>query len=172
MLRKFRNWRKQDQGVVAVEFAMIALPFFTLLLGTVEMSLFYASSVVLEGASEAAARVVRTGQAQGDPETAFKNKLCGMVDALIPCDALVYEAIVMPGNTFAEAEGLAPNYDADGELVPGGFNAGSASDVVLIRTSYKYTFFVPMIGYMVSGGSNYANLTSTVVIKNEPYTFG
>ena len=174
MRRMLKNWLKKDCGVVAVEFAMIALPFFTLLLGTVEVSLFYASAVVLEGASESAARLVRTGQAvdSGDPETAFKNRLCDMVKALIPCADIKYEAMKMGTGTFTEAQGKTPQYNASGQLVPSGFDAGDASDVVMIRASYYYNFALPFIGTLVTGGQgNAVPMTSTVVIKNEPYKF-
>lgn len=174
VLKRLGTWLKDDCGVAAVEFAMVAVPFFTLLLGTVEVSIYFATSVVLQGASESAARIVRTGQEQsGDPQAAFEERLCDMVSTLISCDELKYEALAMESGTFAEAAALEPEYDENGELVAGGFEAGSASSVVLIRTSYRYEFFIPFIGHLVtSGNGNAVTLTTAVVIKNEPYNFG
>lgn len=173
MLRRLKSWLKESRGVVAVEFAMIAIPFFTLLLGTVEISLYYATAVVLEGAAESAARVVRLGQEQGDPETAFKGQLCAMVSGIVNCDDIRYQAVTIPSGTFAGAQANQPQLDADGSL-KSGFDAGTASDVVLIRVQYKYNFLIPFIGNMITadnGSSGSATLMSTVTVKNEPYNF-
>ena len=47
-----------------VEFAVIAIPFFTLIIGIIEVGLIFWAGYELENATAAAARLVRTGQAQ------------------------------------------------------------------------------------------------------------
>ena len=174
MLGRIRRWLSRDDGVVAIEFAMLALPFFALLIGSVEFSLAFAASYMLEGGTVEAARLVRTGEAvdSGDPETAFKDRLCDQVSFLIPCNDIVYESIVL--DSFASASDFAPQYDASGNMVSQGFSAGASENVVMVRVFYKYEFMTPFIGNLVTngGGSSSMNLMSTAVIKNEPYTFG
>jgi len=168
------HWRKNRDGTVAIEFALTAIPFFLLVVGLLETSLLYAAATTLEGGTVAASRLIRTGQAQasGDPQTAFETLLCEHVDALIPCEELVYEAIVPPGNTFDDAEGIPPQFDGDGNLIPDGFDAGGVSDVVVIRTSYRYQFITPFVAPMFSNNAdNSTILMSTVTIRNEPYDF-
>ncbi len=168
------GWRKNRDGSVAVEFGLTAIPFFLLVVGLLETSLLYAAATTLEGGTVAASRLIRTGQAQasGDPQTVFEDLLCEHVNALIPCEELVYEAIVPPGGTFGDAEGLPPQFDGDGNLIPGGFDAGGVSDVVVIRTSYRYRFITPFVAPMFSNNfDNSTTLMSTVTIRNEPYEF-
>jgi len=177
MLRKLKEyWRSEDDGVVAVEFALVVVPFIILLVGMCEVGLFYASGALLEGASTDAARMIRTGQVQGasDPETAFKTELCNQTAVLIPCDKIQYEVIDIPAGSFIAAENYQPVIDSNGNLVPQGFNAGNSNDVVMIRTYYKYKFLTPFIGDMLSGhaGQDWLGQMSTVVIKSEPYNFG
>jgi len=167
-------WRRRRDGAVAVEFALVALPFFMLVIGLLEVSLMYAASVVLEGGTVTAARVIRTGQAQqsADPEETFRSLLCENVHSLIPCENLVYEVIHPPGNTFEDAADYEPQYDKDGNLKPQGFDAGGSSDVILIRTSYRYHFIMPFMGKLLSSASDMGvTLVSTITLRSEPYEF-
>lgn len=177
MLKHIRRYlSSENDGVVAIEFALVVIPFIFLLVGMVEVGLFYASGALLEGASVDAARLIRTGQVQdsGDPETTFKDELCKQAQSLIACDKIQYEVIDIPSGSFIDAENYKPVYDADGNLVPQGFDAGNSNDVVMVRTYYKYTFLTPFIGDLLSGkpGQDWLGQMSTVVIKSEPYNFG
>src|SRR5215212_11080297 len=89
-----RAFRRDQDGVVAVEFAMVALPFFALLFAILETALLFWSTQVLETAVANAARTIYTGQFQStndqtaaDIGTKFKNEVCKNVTALFPCDA-------------------------------------------------------------------------------------
>jgi Flp pilus assembly protein TadG len=140
------------------------------------VGLFYASGALLEGASVDAARLIRTGQVQdsGSPEETFKDELCNKASFLISCDKIQYEVIDIPSGNFIDAEDYQPSIDANGNLVPQGFDAGNSNDVVMVRTYYKYKFLTPFIGEMLSGkaGQDWVGQMSTVVIKSEPYNFG
>jgi hypothetical protein len=170
--RNLSAWRNAKQGSVAVEFGLAAIPFFMLVIGLLELSLMYAAAAVLEGGTVAASRLIRTGQAQksGDAQTMFEDMLCSHVSALIPCNELRFEAIVPPGNTFDDVDGVPPQFDADGGLNEQGFDTGGVSDVVVIRTAYRYHFLTPMLAPMFANNAdNSILLMSTVTIRNEPY---
>lgn len=172
----FKAWRKKENGTVAVEFAMVGIPFVLLLVGIVETALFFAAGVVMEGAANDAARLIRTGQAQAaaNPLQAFEDGLCTKVSPMITCTDLQYEVVTVPGNSFANVAALAAQYDADGNLVSQGFAPGGASDVVLVRVVYNYTFLTPFVGMMMTGSGTSSTMrhVSTVIVKNEPYRFG
>jgi len=176
MFSRIRGWLVKDTGSAAVEFALVGLPFITMLVGIVEMTLFFATGVVLEGAAADAARMIRTGQVQvsTDPVTTFENALCDNVGMLISCDDLEYEVLTVPNDSFSNAESMAPKFDADGNLISGGFTPGGSSDDVLVRVVYQYQFLIPFMGTLAGGSvtSNHGTLMSTLVIKNEPYKFG
>lgn len=176
MLKKLAIWRRQEEGVVAVEFALLALPFFMIIMGMIEISLFFAAGAVLEGGSAAAARMIRTGavQASEDPEATFSEELCDQTSMIIDCDDLEYEVIRVEPNTFSGAEEYEPTFDAEGNLVAEPFATGNSNDVVLVRAIYRYEFITPYIGAMMTGDPNQTWLRhmSTVIIKAEPYNFG
>lgn len=172
--QSLRRFMRCEDGITAVEFSLVGMPFVLLMLGIVEVGMAFAASSLLEGGTNSAARMVRTGQVQNsvDPEGTFRAALCGHVSSFIKCGDLTYEVLTVPDNDYSNAGGLAPNYNAEGEMLSGGFDPGEENDVVLIRAFYKYPFFTYQIGESMSGGSgNSMPLVTTMVIKNEPYKF-
>lgn len=173
--RGFHKWRRKEDGVAAVEFALIATPFFLILIGILEVAMFFAAGTVLEGGAAAASRLIRTGQlqAEADPEAAFRSALCDHVSAMIPCQRLQYEVIMMEEGTFGAAADYEPEFDDDGNLVPSAFSMGGASDVILVRTVYRYTFLTPFLGGIITGNANrnWSVHMATAVIKAEPYDY-
>lgn len=167
---------RDENGVVAVEFALIAIPLFVMIMGIVELSLFFASGLVLEGASAEAGRLIRTGQVQssGDPEGAFAEALCDNASAMLDCDRLQYEVIHIATDSFDDAADTPPNFDEDGNLQPRPFDAGNSNDIILIRTAYRHVFYTPFMGPMLTGdpSRNWSTHLATAVIKSEPYIFG
>lgn len=162
--------------MVAVEFALIALPFFILLMGMIEIALYFAAGTVLEGGAAAASRTIRTGQAQlsGDPEDVFETAMCNHVSAMLDCSRIQYEVIHVAEGTFAGSENYTPQFDADGNLIPAGFSTGNSNDVVMVRTLYRYSFLTPFIGTMMTGGvgDNTMVHMAVSVLRAEPYNFG
>ena len=173
MLGIFKRWKRNSDAVVAIEFALLAMPLLTLILGIFELSMFFASGSVMEGASAEAARIIRTGQVQAsaNPEDEFEQELCARVGSMLDCGKLQYEVIKISDGTFLTAENTQPQFDNQGNLIPQPFNAGHSSDVVIIRTYYKWTFMVPFLSVLLTGdpNKNWATHMSTVVIKTEPY---
>lgn len=166
------GWLGDLRGATAVEFALVSLPFFTMLIGMIETSLFFAAGNVLEGASHEAARVLQTGQAQqsGNAVGAFEDKLCEKVENMIPCADLLYEVIEIP--TFLDAADYTPQFDEDGNLVSQGFSPGGVEDTILVRVTYRYEFLTPLLGALMTGGAGSSMMhMSTVVVRNEPYEF-
>lgn len=170
-IRGLLEWFKREDGSTAIEFSMLALPFTYILIGTMEISLMFATNIVLDGAVQDAARLVRTGQVQeasGNPEDVFKNKLCEKANALMDCSDFQYEVIEM--DKFADFQNYAPSYDSNGNLQSRGFNPGGVNSINLIRVSYRYHLATPLIGDLLANGPNKSRLMiSTVVLETEPY---
>jgi Flp pilus assembly protein TadG len=153
-----------------VEFALLAIPYIFLVVGIIELAIMFAGASLLEGATNSAARLIRTGQLQqngGDPETVFRDALCDYATALIDCANVTIEAI--PVDSFFDVADFEPVYDADGNLQPQGFDPGGSNERVLIRASYRYTFMTPFIGPLLGGPDGSILFMSTIVLQIEPY---
>lgn len=169
----FRVWARREDGATAVEFSMMALPYFMLTIGIIEISMMFASANLLEGAAGSASRLIRTGELQqsgGDTAATFRDAVCEYAVALITCDDIVIEAQLM--DSFSDYDSLAASYDVDGNLVSGGFDIGGSSDRVLVRVGYNYDMMTPFIGPLIAGADGTVSFLSTVVLQTEPYDFG
>ncbi len=165
-----KKWLKGEEAATAVEFALVAFPFTYLLIGIIELSVMFAAMSTLDAATNDAARVIRTGQAQtsADPEQTFKDLLCNRAKVFLNCNNVQYEVIHMNG--FSDFASYPPTYDENGDLVSQGFDAGAVDDVILIRTAYKYPLLTPLMGMIFSDTSGNSKLfVSTVVLETEPY---
>lgn len=168
-----KRWKYKEDGTTAIEFSLLVLPFFMLLVGIIEISLMFTSATLLENATSAASRMIRTGQIQqssDDPQTLFRNEICDHTMAFVPCNDVVFE--VQQLSSFSDFGAIAPTFDSDGNLVSSGFDTGGSSDRVLIRVAYTYEMMTPFIGPLLAGSDNSILFMSTVVLQTEPYDFG
>jgi len=175
MIKIIRN----DDGVTAIEFAFFAVPFVFLLIGMIEIGMMSTAGTILQGGTDDAARIIRTGQAQqsADPQGLFEDRLCDKVNLLLDCDDLVYEVIkIDDGQGFGGVSDnmslIEPSFDSDGNLASDGFDPGSENSLVIVRVTYRYPLLSPFVGPFFSDkNDNTRLLMSTAIIQNEPYDF-
>lgn len=168
--RAARRFAANTRGVAAVEFALVATPFFLTLFAMIEVSMIYLGSIALDNGTQQAARMVRTGQIQGGGGAqVFRDTVCGESFALLSCGADLY-VDVRAYPSFATID-TAPPVDADGNPIPGQFNTGTAGDVVMVRTYYVWPVFTPGLSLFLGnvGSSGARLLISTTAFRNEPF---
>ena len=175
VLRIFANGHKGCQGVTAIEFALILPIFAYFLVGILEVSLLFFTSVIVDGAAQDAARKIRTGQAQlsGNAFTAFQNEICGSVFTY-DCNNMTYD--VKTFTTFSAVSLPILHLDADGNLVDEfdnpytpEFTVGGPGAISVVRVIYPYDFFTPLIGGLLGDSNNSRLMSTTAVFRNEPY---
>ncbi len=168
-----RPWFKRTEGVTAVEFSLVGIPFVLMLIGTIEMALMFTAQSVLQEATFTASRLVRTGQIQnaGGDQSLFRDAVCDFADLLIPCNRIQFQVQEVPD--FGDAEALPPaEFDEDGNLEDQGFDPGGVSDVVMVRVVYNYPIITPMMQpLLTNNGGTTRSMISTIVLQNEPYEF-
>ena len=192
MIKYFKPFRQNDDGVAAIEFAIFAVPFFFLIMGIIEMGIMFGAATVLNGATEDAARLIRTGQVSGSNSSAsdaFADEICNRTYALIDCDDITYHVVRMdPDDDFTVAFnnpssiGLPPIVEPTdpSQLSVSTFNAGGPNDRIIVRVSYDYPLLTPvgalasLLDSSTSEGlanrpGNKRLLVSTAILQNEPY---
>src|SRR6478672_6258118 len=89
--RLLRRLRRDERGSTAIEFAMLAIPFMSLIYAIFETSMVHVSGQVLQTAVTDASRKILTGQAQSGSWNAqnFKDEVCGRVKAMFDCKNLL-----------------------------------------------------------------------------------
>jgi Flp pilus assembly protein TadG len=171
LLRRFRRNRR---GSAAVEFSLVALPFFALLFAIIETAMVFFASQVLETGVQDSGRLLYTHQAQDSGMTAaqFKQDLCNRVSVLFTCPIDVDVRFYLPGATITITDPItAGSYDPSGFVyqVP---PAGSQATVV-VRAFYQWPLIVTGLGYNIAnigrGSSNSKRLlAATTAFHVEP----
>jgi len=188
-----RELRADQGGATAVEFALIAVPFFAILFGILELALIFILNVSLGVATTAFATQLRTGQVQAaglsaasssgvqmdlaDAKTAICNNL-----SLVPlatCQQQL-QLDVRPITAFSNSASTNPvngNTFNNSSLC---FYSGNSGSIVEIRAYYLYSIVDPMLlagfstvtNYVSSSGSSSGSfypITNVQVFKSEPY---
>ena len=174
-----------EKGSAAVEFAMVAAPFFMILMATIEVGVIFFAQSVLQNAVNDAARLVRTGQTgcftkdasnNCQPMTVnqFRTQVCNEISTLMPsCSTptsdLQFDVNAYP-NGFTGVTNSSPL--ASDKSLPNmtAFNVGNPCDVVLIRAFYKWPVFTPGLSFMLGnmGGGKHL-LATAAAFRNEPF---
>src|SRR2546430_7856838 len=116
-IRVVRRFARGEDGVAAVEFAMVAAPFLALMFAIMGTALVFFARQTLETAVADSARLIMTGQAQTQSLTAatFKNAVCARIYGLFNCSTGVYVNV----QTYASFGSITytPPLDSNGNLV-------------------------------------------------------
>lgn len=164
--------RRRREGAAAVEFALVATPFFFMMFAVLELGVVFLVDSVLENATLEASRIVRTGRADTEniSEGQFKAALCGEM-SVFEGDCLERADIdvrVIP--QFRNS--LPPSPIANGTLDEGALDylTGEAGDLILIRVWYSQPLVTPFMSQALSRlDSGDAVISVTTAFRNEPY---
>lgn len=168
-----QRFLRAREGAAAVEMALVATPFFALIIAALQLGLVYLSQSTLEIATEKAARSVLTGTAQaaGTTQQQFLSVVCSKLPALLSCSNLMVDAQVY--SSFSGSDTSAPTitYKADGTISnQWKYNIGGPNDIVVLRVLYLLPVVSGPLNFNISNMSlSRRLLMATAVFKNEPY---
>ncbi len=160
------------EGAAALEFAIVATPFFFLIFAIMELALVFVLDSVLENATLNASRLVRTGRADVENISAgaFKTALCGQMGALAAnCEARTdIDVRVIPQFRSAPPPDPIVNGALDENTLQ--YLPGDPGSLVLIRVWYSQPLATPFLSQAVSRlNSGDAVLSVATAFRNEPY---
>lgn len=167
--RPISRFRSSESGATAVEFALVALPFFGMLFAIMQTSLIMFANQTLQTMTSKASRRIMTGEiTAGAGIDAFKNELCKGIDIMFDCDNVMIE--VKSFTSFGSANPstfFAPTcFTLDSEDDPGAgcWDPGGRSSVVLVRVAYDWPF-----GINLENLDTKTRLVAVSAFRNEPF---
>lgn len=169
---RWNRFAEDRRGAAAVEFALIAAPFFFLIFGLLEVCLIFIMNTVIENAVSDAARPLRTGEAQqmGMTDIQFRQSVCSKFFDILDCDArlsidvrTVQNFASTPGGAVLDADGNLDNEDFR-------FEPGGPNEIVAVRVFYEWDLITPYLSQpLVNMAGNKHLLQSNAVFRNEPF---
>ena len=170
-LRRLRRRYRREDGVTAVEFALIAPVFLGFIFALFETCLVFFMSVVLEHGTQDAARLVRTGQVpHGITRPDFIDLVCDKATALPDCAARL-EVDVKVISDFGSGS-LSDPFDNTGNFITTGFgvDVGGPDEIIVVRTFYQWPLLTPGLSAALSNmPTNHRLLFASQAMKNEPF---
>lgn len=173
-----------------MEFALLAPVLFLLLFGIIEISMVMFASSVLENATTFASRIGRTGFSDGRSREEIivdevQTRTHGLLDpSQITVTTRVYSRFTDigmaepltkdvnnnksydPGDTYNDING---NGQWDSDMARSG--AGQQCEVVVYTVHYPWEVMTPLVKHMMPN-EGIINLSSYVVVRNEPFAVG
>ena len=181
-LRFARRFRKNEDGATAIEFAFVALPFFALLFGIMELAVvFFINSALVQATSDAG-RIIRVGnfQACGGADQ-FKALVCSNMSGLGNCWKNV-RIDVVEGDSFKtialpeippieERDDTKTGDEAIPQTPNGVFNTNASGDTMVVRSVLYYRLALPPILTRLDNppGSGSRRIVATTAFRNEPF---
>lgn len=176
-IRALAGFRKAEEGATAVEFALVAGPFFFALLATMEVAMVMWTSEVLDHAVAVAARKIYTGEFQssaanaglssGDLQKEVKKAVCTELGTLVDCGSINVD--VRSFSSFGSVTAPNPvNGKKEYDVSSYGYQAIAPKQIGLVTASMQYkTFFPPLsLGTLANGNRL---LVATAAFMTEPY---
>ncbi len=168
--------KRNEEGVTAIEFGIIAAPFLFLIVALLETALVHMTTLDLENAVKDASRQIRTGQAQVANLTAaqFKNLVCQKTILISSCAANPDLVIDVRSYDDFDTISIDPSelYDENGNFLGGeNYSLGSGRKVVVVQAFYKMRLLaqIPTIG-LANAGPHHRMLNAIAVFRNEPFS--
>jgi len=175
--RLFR-FKKNEDGATAIEFAMVAGPFFILVFMLIGFALYFFVMNSLDKGMDQTSRLVRTGQAQKSKMTVndFKQGVCNGAGKWVKCNKVEVFVQKFPNwqsitpQACLNSSGAQVTNNASGSD-PIATYSGTSSDIVVVTTCYKWEF-AQSIPYVKLGNmSDGAMMMQTATaFRTEPYT--
>jgi Flp pilus assembly protein TadG len=169
----FRHYRRSQSGVTAIEFAMVAPPFFALMMAIFEVGIMLFSEYVIEHGVGKASRMIRTGEVQAAAMGAaeFRTLVCGNLASYLDCETDLhidvrafndFDTVVLPSPLTNEGE-------LSDAVTGSEFDSGDPTQVVVVRVYYAWSLFAPGMTYMANMSNGRRLLAAGAAFRNEPF---
>jgi Flp pilus assembly protein TadG len=167
-----KKFSTSEDGVTAVEFGLVALPFFAILMAIIESGLYFFASQVMDTGFRDAARRIRTGQDASVSLATFTTTMCGLMNqstGLFNCSNLFIDRRVL--SSFSSvATGLPIDGSGNFDSSQMQWQSVCGGKIVQVRAFYEWPSYANILGSTLSNLSDGNILmASTAVFKTEPF---
>lgn len=171
-----KSYLSNGEGSAAIEFGLLAIPFFMLIFGILELAVILFINASMTHAVGEAGRQIRVGNFQacaGDRAEIFKQLVCTKMSGLGKCAQRLtvdvksgpnFQSIVLPDPPEAD--------DTDSEVPNGTVDSTTGGDPVVARAVYYYSLALPaqLTRLETKKGSGIRELRSSTAFRNEPFS--
>lgn len=175
-LAKARRFVRESRGVVAIEFAALAIPFALLIFAILESSISFAAQQVLANATDDVARQIRTGQVraaefESNPER-LRGMICTRLEIVVSSGCPGLEVDLREFDSFEDIAALEIEYTPDGDIDTSDFDVapGGSMSQNTLRVFYRWPVMTDLMRRSMSNLKDGKTLHfASVTWQNEPF---
>ena len=165
------RFRRNRDGVAAIEFAMVAPLVFALLFSTIEAGWIMTQSMMLDTAVNRASRKIQIGGTATTYEQ-FRKAVCDGAVVLVNCEKNLTLELTPIDKSADFPTTTAPCYDRKLDATPiTAYNVGNGSQIIYGRACVVVDPLTPGLGFALSmprDASGGMRLTARFAFVNEP----
>ena len=190
---RLRALARSRDGSAAIEFALLAIPYFIVIFAILETFIAFAAEELVSNAVDTMSRQMRTGQITFDStrptyktQTQFRQAFCNEISIIIRCsetEAATASKLyldVQSFPTFAAMPTAIPRMSADKysdlKISAFKFTPGGPGSINMLRAYYRWSIIVDLVRPYITGlrpvGSSMPSeylIVSTAAFQNEQY---
>jgi Flp pilus assembly protein TadG len=175
MARLLQRFRRNKDGATAVEFALVATPFFMLLMAIFELAMLLWTNEIMEEAVFQSSRIILTGEAMtrySNPATAaadFRNDVCARMRLVSSCASRL-KVDVRVYTSFATAQANKPVTGGVMDTSSFAFQPVQPNQIAVVRTALSYPIYMSSWNRVFADLSNGDRaLMATMAFRAEPF---
>jgi len=169
--KSVNGFKRDENGVTAIEFSLLALPFFAIIGAILETSLIFLASQVLDSAVNDSSRLIKTGQAQtaNYTSTEYRTAICDGLYAMFDCNDLRIRVSEVANFGAATLLNVVDPTDGSWTIVEN-YDDGAGTSVILVEAYYKWPTVLDLLNFNLSNLADGTRMLSAVrVFRNEPF---
>lgn len=182
------RFRRAEGGATAVEFGLVALPFFALLWSIIETAMAFWAQQVLETAVASASRQLYTNQFTSSYSAAsaaavaqsktpptkpayFKTLICNNVTGLFDCTKLDVDVKAIHTGSFSDAASSFAVPITNGVYDPSayGYDPPGSNEICVVRASLEYKKFTSIASPTTVLKSGNRLILAAFTFRAEPF---
>ena len=173
--RRAGEFARDERGVTAIEFGVLALPFFTLILAIIQTAVMFLATQVLDSALEDASRKIRTGEGAAYSLEDFRTYMCGYTFGLLKCDDILLKTKVITDFGSVDLNPAVEDCTATtctlNKSTFEGYEPGIGRSIIQVSAYYRYPLVVVLPYFNLKNQpDNYRLISAVRVFRNEPFT--
>jgi hypothetical protein len=166
-----RSFRRSEDGSATVEFVILFVPMFTMLMSAVEVGMIQVHHSMLERAVDMTVRDIRLGTGSAPQHDDIKDIVCTRAGFIDNCsENLRLEMVILDPRNWAGVSAEADCTDRSEEVEPvRSFSNGMDNELMFIRACAKFDPVFPNFGLgqnmIKDGAGSYALIAASAFVQ-------
>ena len=171
--KRHRRFLRDLRGATAIEFGILAMPFFLVVFAVLETTLSFTVEQVMANSMDRLARDIRTGQivpAETD-QAAFRQLICDDLEVFVAAGCPDLHFDLQHYSSFDDVPTSIP-FAGPGQLDTSGFryDPGGTGTINNLRIIYEWPLYTDMMKSRIAGlDDGRVLLYTTTTWQNEPF---